>query len=214
VDGYCVESNKDYEYLGCQWHGHTNQSISDNTNTNGDTLAARYEQTTSRLEQITHDGYEIKVQWECEFHVACIETNELLAHSAVCHNPLCKQDALYACRTESMRLYYKAPVCENIHCVDLMSLYTYICNYFKFPAGHPVIRVENAYKVKQDCLLLDGLIKYFIVPTERLCNPSLPFRANQKLMFCLCRTSVLNLQYRRMQSYDRRGESTDWYVGH
>ena len=37
----------------------------------------------------------------------------------------------------------------------------------------------------------EGLIKCTIVPPERLYHPVLPFRANQKLMFSLCRTCVL-----------------------
>ena len=38
---------------------------------------------------------------------------------------------------------------------------------------------------------MDGIIKYSIVPPEKLYLPVLPFRANNKLKFCLCRTCVL-----------------------
>jgi len=34
---------------------------------NEDTLAERYERTMSRIEQITRVGYQVNVQWECEF---------------------------------------------------------------------------------------------------------------------------------------------------
>jgi G:T-mismatch repair DNA endonuclease (very short patch repair protein) len=59
----------------------------------------------SRLEQITRAGYQVKVQWECEFHDAAMDTPELLAHPAVCQIPLCTRDALYGGRTETMRLH-------------------------------------------------------------------------------------------------------------
>ena len=57
--------------------------------------------------------------------------------------------------------------------------------------GHTVIHVEDDCKDKDACLRKEVLIKYSIVPPERLHHPVLPFRANQKLMFSLCRTCVL-----------------------
>jgi hypothetical protein len=32
---------------------------------------------------------------------------------------------------------------ETIQQCDVMSLYTYICKYIKFPVGHPVIHVGD-----------------------------------------------------------------------
>ena len=52
-------------------------------------LAARYERTMARLEQITRAGYQVKFQWECEFDNAGIATPELLAQTTVCKSPLC-----------------------------------------------------------------------------------------------------------------------------
>jgi len=40
-----------------------------------------------------------------------------------------------------------------------MSLYPYICKYFKFPVGHLIIQVRDACKDIEACLLVDGLIK-------------------------------------------------------
>jgi hypothetical protein len=77
-----------------------------------------------------------------------------------------------------------------------MSLYPYICKYFKFPVGHPVIHVGDACKDTEACLRKEGLMKCSIVLPERLYNPVLPFRANQKLMFSLC----ANLKYRTVLS--------------
>ena len=88
-----------------------------------------------------------------------------------------------------MRLHYKARENETIQYVDVMSLYPCICKYFKFPVGHPIIYVGDACK-DIACLRMDGFIKCSIVAPENLYHPFLPFRCNNKLMFCLCRTCV------------------------
>ena len=175
VDGYCAETNTVYEYYGCHWHGHACHPFRDVTTTNGDTLAAIPEQTMARLQQITRAGYEVKVQWECEFDDAGIETPELLAHPALCQGPLCTRDALYGGRTYTMRLHYKAREGKNNHYVDVIILYPYICKYLKFPLGHSIFHVGDAYKDKESRLGMDGLIKCSIVPPERLYHPVLPF---------------------------------------
>ena len=63
---------------------------------------------------------------------------ELKTHPVVGHSPIKTREALYGGRTEAMRLHYKVREGEGtIHYVDVMSLYTYVCKYFKFPVGHP-----------------------------------------------------------------------------
>jgi len=193
VDGYCPETNVVYEFFGCFYHGHTRQSFRDIKTMSGDTLVERYERTMSRLEQITRAVYKVKVKWECEFDNAGIvnQKPELLTHPIVEQSPLHTRDALYGGRTEAMRLHYKVQENETLQYIDVMSLYPYICNYLKFPIGHPVIHVGEACKDKEACLRMDGLIKCSIVPPERLYHPVLPFRCNKKLLFCLCRSCVL-----------------------
>ena len=61
--------------------------------TNGDTLAARYEQTMTRLEQIIRAGYQVKVQSEWEFDDPGIATPEMLALPTVSKSSLCSRDA-------------------------------------------------------------------------------------------------------------------------
>ena len=108
-------------------------------------------------------------------------------------------------------LNYKAREGETFQYVDVMSLYPYICKYFKFPVGHPLIHVGDACKDKEACFRMDGLIKCSIVPPERY--PVLPFRPNQNLMFCLCRTCVLTSNTGEC-CYTTDEESPDWYVDH
>ena len=64
----------------------------------------------SRLEQITRAGYQVKVQWECEFE----EKPDLLTHPVVRQTPLRTLDALYGGRTVAMRLHYKVRDNETI----------------------------------------------------------------------------------------------------
>ena len=87
-----------------------------------------------------------------------------------------------------MRLHYKVREKETTQYVDVMSLYPYICKYFKFPFGHPTIHVGDACKEVEACLLNDGLINCTILPPQKFYQPVLPYRCNKKLMFCLCRT--------------------------
>ena len=73
-----------------------------------------------------------------------------------------------------------------------MSLYPYICKYFKFPIGHPVVHVGDTCKDIRACLQMEGLIKCTIVPPMDLYLPVLPFRCNKNLLFCLVGRAPLN----------------------
>jgi len=193
VDGYCPQTKTIYEFNGCFHHGHTCQSFRDVTTTSGDTLAERYERTMSRLEQITREGYQVKIEWECELDESGIvrQNPELLNHPIVRQSPLRTRDTLLGGRTETMHLHYKGnDNDETIQYVDVMSLYPYICKYFKFPVGHPVIHVGDASRDIEACLRMEGLIKCSIVPPDKLYHSVLPYRCSNKLMFCLCRTCV------------------------
>jgi len=91
VDVYCPENNTICEYFGSFWHGHKCQPFRDVATLSVDTLEERYERTMSRLEQIIRAGYQVRVQWECEFE----EIPDLLTHPLVRQTPLCTLDALY-----------------------------------------------------------------------------------------------------------------------
>ena len=56
--------------------------------------------------------------------------------------------------------------------VDVMSLYLYICKYFKFPVGHSIIQVGDACKDIDACLRMDGLINCLIDPQKSCITPS------------------------------------------
>ena len=148
----------------------------------------RMKRTMTRIEQITAAGYTVKFNWECDLDASIIveQKPELLTHPIVRHSPLHIIDALYGGRTEVSRLHYKiAEKEETIRYCDVMSLYPYICKYSKFPIGHPVVHMGDAYKDIRACLQMEGLIKFTIVPPMDLYHPVLPLRCNKNLLFCL-----------------------------
>jgi hypothetical protein len=133
------------EFLGCYFHGHTCLPFRDVTTIVDDTLSARYEQTMSRLAQITQAGYEVEFQWECAFDRDILPSHpELKTHPILKHSPLKTQDSLYGGRTEAMRFHHEIREREEtIEYVDVMSLYPYVCKFGKFPIGHPTIHVGD-----------------------------------------------------------------------
>ena len=68
-----------------------------------------------------------------------------------------------------------------------MSLHPFVCKYFKFPVGQPVIHVGDACRDTESMLQKEGLTKC-IPPPRTLYHPMLPFRCNGKLLFWLCKT--------------------------
>jgi hypothetical protein len=158
----------------------------------GDTLAERYDKPMALLAKITEAGYQVEVQWECEFDKDILPANpELEAHLIVLHEPLNTRNALYWGRTEAMRLRYKAAEGETIQYVDVMSLYPYTCKYFKFPIGHPVIHAGDDCADTDAMFQKDGLMKCTTLPPKHLFHSVLPFRCNNRLLFCFCRSCAI-----------------------
>jgi len=62
----------------------------------GDTLAEGYEITIVRIEQITREGYQVEVEWECELNEEILTRHpELKTHSVVLHSLLNTRVVLY-----------------------------------------------------------------------------------------------------------------------
>jgi len=75
-----------------------------------------------------------------------------------------------------MRLHYKTREGEETVQYCGMSLYPYICKYFKFHIGHPIIHVGDTCAYIEACLKMEGLMKCKIVPLANLYHPILPYR--------------------------------------
>jgi hypothetical protein len=116
---------------------------------------------------------------------------ELSSHPVVKNAPINNWDALYGGRTEAAKMWYKARQSEEIHYVDVISLYPSICRYLKLPVGHPHVHVEQ--DCASNCLELEGTIKCRVLPPRKLYHP-LPSNSNTKLMFTLCATCATTMQ--------------------
>jgi len=99
-----------------------------------------------QIEQITRAGYQVDLQWECKFDEEILTRHpDLKTHPVVLQSPLNTRDALYGVRNEATRFHYKIREVEwAVQYLDVMSLYHYVCKYFKYPLGHPVIHVGDA----------------------------------------------------------------------
>ena len=118
VDGYCTETKTVYEFLGCFYHGCYCQPFRDLETKNEDTLAERYDSTTSRIAQITRAGYQVKMLWECEFDASKIveQKPELITHPIVI---LKLEMHCMEGRTEALRLHHKIEENEQFNIVRL-----------------------------------------------------------------------------------------------
>ena len=77
--------------------------------------------------------------------------------------------------------------------MDFTSLYPWVNKYREIPIGHPEILISEAL-VDRSPTEFFGMIKCEILPPPYLFHPLLPYRAQGKLMFLLCRTCAENLQ--------------------
>ena len=121
-------------------------------------------------------------------------------------SPLKTRDALYGGRTEAMRLHHKASDDETVQYVDVISLYLYFCKYFKFPICHPVIHVGDACLDKYVMPQKEGLVKCRILPSKRLYHQVLPFRCNNKMLFCLCSSCAVEQKFEGECSHETDAE--------
>jgi hypothetical protein len=82
-----------------------------------------------------------------------------------------------------MCLHQKARDDETTEYVDVVSLYPYICKYYKIPIGHPKINVGVAGQDIELCLKMEGLIKCLIVPTKTCVRLFFHLGTNRNLRF-------------------------------
>jgi len=74
---------------------------------------------------------------------------------------------------------------------DICSLYPFSNKYGGYPTGHPTIITEYFQQISITQRPYNGLIKAKILPPRKLLHPLLPFRANHKLLFPLCRSCAI-----------------------
>ena len=112
--GRFLETNTLFEFCGCFWHGQTSQPFRDVITTSDGTLAARSEQTMSRLQQIKRAEYHVNVQRDSEFNILVLRHPNFSYTPQCATSPRCSRDSLYGGRTETMRVHYKAREGETL----------------------------------------------------------------------------------------------------
>ena len=157
-----------------------------------------YLDTIDRERKIRKAGYQLITMWEKDFDEMLKEreVQELLQDFTYIE-PLLPRDAYYGGRTGACKMYYKAKPGEKIYYVDFTSLYPAVMHRGQgsrsenvkgqngFPIGKPTI-ITNPED--QDITNYFGIAKVTVTPPNDLYHPLLPYRANNKLLFPLCRS--------------------------
>ena len=154
-----------------------------------------WEDTNERLRYIQKTlGYPLVKIWECDFNRQLEknpEMKEFVKNKKLeLSSPLRPRQAALGGRVEVFKLFHECSDDddERICYFDVCSLYPFIMKSKPYPVGHPTIHVDN---FSSDPLRdYFGLIKCTVLPPRALKIPALPYPANGKLYFPLCRTCV------------------------
>ena len=196
VDGYDSLKKTVYEFMGCMWHGCDKCYMPDTLNPiNGTTMENLKEGTIRKIERLKNLGYKVVIQWECAF-LQQLEINpdmKAFVQNLNFDTPLEPRHAFFGGRTNAVCLHKKVSDGEKIHYVDFTSLYPWTNKYCEIPIDHPEILTSEEL-IDRSPREFFGLIKCDILPPTSLFHPVLPYRAQGKLMFPLCKTCAENLQ--------------------
>ena len=194
VDGYNPTSLTVYEFHGCFYHGcprcfpnrhaqirqHDRQTMHD-----------LYLRTQARDQAIVQSGYSLQTMWECEWKRLKADREDIqgFVDGLELVDRLEPRDAFYGGRTEAVTMHAVADPDqgESIQYLDFTSLYPWVNKNCTYPVGHPVILTELG---STDLSSYFGLAKVTVLPPYGLYLPVLPYRAQGKLLFPLCRCCV------------------------
>ena len=193
VDGFDEANNTVYEFMGCLWHGCPDCCKYKRWRQYGAnpdrSLEELYEATCEKLQRLQRAGYNIIVEWECQWEkkVKATPTIQTFLTTLNMVAPLQPRDAFFGGRTGAVALYHQAGPGEKIFYIDVTSLYPWVNKTQPYPLGHPVIECPPASQTIGDYF---GLATVTILPPRGLFHPVLPVRHDGKLTFPLCRTCV------------------------
>ena len=196
VDGYKPEKRTIYEFMGCLWHGCSRCYLHNTMNPVNDTsMEDLLEGTIRKVERFKNLGFQVEVKWECEFKQELTTNPEMksFVESLKFDTSLEPRHAFFGGRTNAICLHKEVNENEKIHYVDFTSLYPWTNKYCEIPIQHPEILTSEAL-INRSPHEFFGLIKCDFLPPTFLFHPVLPYRANGKLMFPLCRKCAESLQ--------------------
>ena len=201
VDGYDRTTKTIYEFNGCFFHGcpdcypsnrHTKHAV------NADrTIEELWRATQAKEAALRNHGYNVEIMWEHDWDKLCqhdpavkqfVTTLQLV-------EPLQPRHAFFGGRTGAVALHAKAEDTEQIHYVDVTSLYPYVNKNAVYPIGHPTILTQPR---DQDITNYFGIALVDILAPAQLFHPVLPVRSKNKLTFPLCAACVKQEQDKPM----------------
>ena len=196
VDGYDPTKKTIYEFMGCLWHGCRKCYLPDTVNPVNDTkMEDLLEGTIRKIERFKKLGFRVEVKWKYEFKQELTTNQEMksFVESLKFDTPLEPQQVFFGGRTNAISLHKEVNENEKIHYVDFTSLYPWTNKCCEILIQHPEILTSEAL-INCSPREFFGLIKCDILPPTFLFRPVLPYRAQGKLMFPLCRKCAETLQ--------------------
>ena len=201
VDGYDPQTRTVYEFMGCLWHGCPACCCRQRQRKYGAnpdrTLEELYAATCDKTNRLQRAGYTVVEEWECQWKRKIKNTPTLRTFLSNLElvPPLEPRDAFFGGRTGAVALYAKTDPGEEIHYVDVTSLYPWVSKTQEYPIKHPKIITQPAL---QDFSEYFGLATVDILPPRHLFHPVLPVRHGGKLTFPLCMACVQEEQPKPM----------------
>ena len=197
--------------MGCLWHGCPTCCKHQRWRQYGAnpdrTLEELYEATQAKVQRLQRAGFQVKVQWECDWNkqIDSTPTLQSFLSSLTATPPLQPRDAFFGGRTGAVALHHQAGPGENIY-VDVTSLYPWVNKTARYPLGHPTIYYEPD---DQDLDSYFGIALVTILPPRGLYHPVLPVRHGGKLTFPLCMACVREEQAKPLFERSARCTHTD-----
>ena len=188
VDGYDPVSKVVYEFNGCRWHGcpHYSDRKAKDPRTKF-TMDDLQNQTKLKEAKLREAGYRVKSIYECKFDKMLKDDPDLLdfwKNEFDVPPRMVIRDAFYGGRTSGFKLHRKCELDEEIHYVDVCSLYPFINKTAKMPVGHPTIITKDFDPTLSSYF---GIAHIKVLPPRHEYLPVLPVRIRGKLTFPLCR---------------------------
>ena len=176
VDGWDAETETVYEFMGCLWHGcptcyphkrNQKHAIMPDRSPN-----EAYRATLEKLRRL-HEDYVVVEMWECKWRRLVQEDSSVKAFVEQLErvDPLEPREAFFGGRTGAVCLYYQVSPGEEIHYMDVTSLYPWVNKTQEYPLGHPEIKTQVTVEEFPNYF---GLAKVTILPPPELYHPVLP----------------------------------------
>ena len=201
VDGWDVLTNTVYEFMGCLWHAcprcYPNKRDMKRAIMPDRTPNEIYRATCEKTRRLREAGYKVVELWECEW-VAMVRDDpgvKAFVDRLETVDPLEPRDAFFGGRTGAVSLYAKTQGEEEIHYMDVTSLYPWVNKNAVYPLDHPEIKTQPTLEEFPQYF---GLAKVTILPPKELFHPVLPMRSGGKLTFPLWAACVQEQQDRPM----------------